>query len=98
LFDTAEAYGPFTNEEIVGEALSSIRNNVVIVTKFGLQKGRPDVGLDRRPERIRLVIDQALSRLRTDRHPQRQACPLANRASTRDCFNAAGGAIALHPH
>ncbi|EJJ25148.1 aldo/keto reductase [Rhizobium sp. CF142] len=66
-FDTAEAYGPFTNEELVGEALAPIREQVVIATKFGFKDGRPDVGLDSRPERIRQVVDEALERLRTDR-------------------------------
>jgi aryl-alcohol dehydrogenase-like predicted oxidoreductase len=66
LFDTAEAYGPFTNEEIVGEALQPIRDRVVIATKFGFRDGRPSVGLDSRPERIRQVADEALKRLRTD--------------------------------
>lgn len=65
-FDTAEAYGPFTNEEIVGEALQPIRDHVVIATKFGFRDGRPQVGLDSRPERIRQVADEALKRLRTD--------------------------------
>lgn len=67
LFDTAEAYGPFTNEELVGEALAPIREQVVIATKFGFKGGRPDVGLDSRPERIRQVVDDALARLKTDR-------------------------------
>lgn len=67
LFDTAEAYGPFTNEEIVGEALAPVRDQVVIATKFGFKDGRPEVGLDSRPERIRVVANEALKRLRTDR-------------------------------
>jgi aryl-alcohol dehydrogenase-like predicted oxidoreductase len=67
LFDTAEAYGPFSNEEIVGEALQPVRDQVVIATKFGFCGGRPEVGLDSRPERIRQVADEALKRLRTDR-------------------------------
>ncbi|WP_163877058.1 aldo/keto reductase [Rhizobium laguerreae] len=66
-FDTAEAYGPFTNEELVGEALAPIRDEVVIATKFGFRDGRPEVGLDSRPERIRVVVEEALKRLRTDR-------------------------------
>jgi aryl-alcohol dehydrogenase-like predicted oxidoreductase len=65
-FDTAEAYGPATNEEIVGEALAPIRDQVVIATKFGFKNGRPGDGLDSRPERIREVADAALKRLRTD--------------------------------
>ena len=66
LFDTAEAYGPFTNEEIVGEALEPIRHQVLIATKFGFRDGRPEAGLDSRPERIRQVADESLRRLRTD--------------------------------
>jgi aryl-alcohol dehydrogenase-like predicted oxidoreductase len=67
LFDTAEAYGPFTNEEIVGEALAPVRDQVVIATKFGFTQGEPGKGLDSRPERIREVAEAALRRLRTDR-------------------------------
>ena len=66
-FDTAEAYGPFTNEEIVGEALQPIRDQVVIATKFGFQDGMATKGLDSRPERIRQVAEESLKRLRTDR-------------------------------
>jgi len=66
-FDTAEAYGPFTNEEIVGEALAPIRDQVVIATKFGFRIGDPAFALDSRPEHIREVADAALKRLRTDR-------------------------------
>jgi aryl-alcohol dehydrogenase-like predicted oxidoreductase len=66
LFDTAEAYGPFTNEEIVGEALAPIRDQVVIATKFGFKDGDSTVGMDSRPEHIREVADAALKRLRTD--------------------------------
>lgn len=66
-FDTAEAYGPFTNEELVGEALAPIRDKVVIATKFGFQEGDSKLGQDSRPERIRAVADAALKRLRTDR-------------------------------
>jgi aryl-alcohol dehydrogenase-like predicted oxidoreductase len=65
-FDTAEAYGPFTNEELVGEALAPIRAQVVIATKFGFKDGKPPTGLDSRPERIRAVADASLKRLRTD--------------------------------
>lgn len=65
-FDTAEAYGPGDNEEVVGEALAPVRNQVVIATKFGFENGRPSDGLNSRPERIRQVADEALSRLRTD--------------------------------
>jgi aryl-alcohol dehydrogenase-like predicted oxidoreductase len=65
-FDTAEAYGPFANEELVGEALSPVRDKVVIATKFGFKNGVPSQGLDSSPERIRAVADAALLRLRTD--------------------------------
>jgi aryl-alcohol dehydrogenase-like predicted oxidoreductase len=66
-FDTAEAYGPGDNEEVVGEALAPVRDQVVIATKFGFENGRPGDGLNSRPDRIRQVADEALSRLRTDR-------------------------------
>jgi aryl-alcohol dehydrogenase-like predicted oxidoreductase len=66
-FDTAEAYGPFTNEEIVGEALAPIRDQVIIATKFGFKEGDSTLGMDSHPERIRAVADAALKRLRTDR-------------------------------
>ncbi len=66
-FDTAEAYGPGLNEEVVGEALQPIRDNVIIATKFGFKNGVPADGLDSRPERIRQVAEEALTRLRTDR-------------------------------
>jgi aryl-alcohol dehydrogenase-like predicted oxidoreductase len=66
-FDTAEAYGPFTNEDLVGEALAPIRDEVVIATKFGFKEGVATAGMDSRPERIRAVADAALKRLRTDR-------------------------------
>jgi len=66
-FDTAEAYGPFVNEEVVGEALAPFRDQVVIATKFGFKNGNPLVGVDSRPENIRAVADASLKRLRTDR-------------------------------
>jgi aryl-alcohol dehydrogenase-like predicted oxidoreductase len=66
-FDTAEAYGPGLNEEVVGEALEPVRDQVVIATKFGFRNGKPADGMDSRPERIRQVADEALQRLRTDR-------------------------------
>jgi len=66
-FDTAEAYGPFTNEEIVGEALAPIRDRVVIATKFGFKNGDSTAGMDSRPERIRAVADASLRRLKTNR-------------------------------
>lgn len=66
-FDTAEAYGPFINEDVVGEALAPMRDQVVIATKFGFRDGDTSKGLDSRPERIRKVAEDALKRLRTDR-------------------------------
>lgn len=70
-FDTAEAYGPFLNEELVGEALAPIRDRVVIATKFGfnidLKTGERGQGTNSRPEHIRQVAELALRRLRTDR-------------------------------
>ncbi len=66
-FDTAEAYGPFENEELVGEALAPMRDEVVIATKFGFKDGDSHAGMDSRPERIRHVADAALARLKTDR-------------------------------
>ena len=66
-FDTAEAYGPFTNEELVGEALAPIRDQVVIATKFGFKHGNSSTGMDSRPARIREVAEAALKRLKTDR-------------------------------
>jgi aryl-alcohol dehydrogenase-like predicted oxidoreductase len=66
-FDTAEVYGPFTNEEIVGEAVAPFRRQVVIATKFGFRivDGKP-AGLDSRPEHIREVAEASLKRLKTD--------------------------------
>jgi aryl-alcohol dehydrogenase-like predicted oxidoreductase len=67
-FDTAEAYGPFANEEVVGEALGPVRDQVVIATKFGFKfEHGKSVGLDSRPAHIREVADAALKRLNTDR-------------------------------
>ncbi|HUI69918.1 MAG TPA: aldo/keto reductase [Spirochaetia bacterium] len=66
-FDTAEAYGPFTNEETVGEALAPVRDKVVIATKFGFQDGDSTKGMDSRPQRIRQVAEASLRRLKTDR-------------------------------
>ena len=67
-FDTAEVYGPFRNEEIVGEALAPVRDQVVIATKFGFDLGGdgPARGLNSRPERIREAVEGSLKRLRTD--------------------------------
>src|SRR5665213_281530 len=64
-FDTAEAYGPFVNEELLGEALAPYRDQVVIATKFGFKEGKPASGLNSHPETIRKVTDAALKRLRT---------------------------------
>ncbi len=66
-FDTAEVYGPFTNEELVGEALKPFKNQVIIATKFGFKHGAqgplPGIGLDSRPEQIRRVAEASLKRL-----------------------------------
>jgi aryl-alcohol dehydrogenase-like predicted oxidoreductase len=66
-FDTAEAYGPFLNEELVGEAVAPFRDQVVIATKFGFKDGEVLKGLDSRPENIRAVAEASLKRLKTDR-------------------------------
>ncbi len=66
-FDTAEAYGPFKNEELLGEALAPIRDQVVIATKFGFEQGKTALGMNSKPENIRSVAEAALKRLRTDR-------------------------------
>ncbi|MEN5073318.1 aldo/keto reductase [Isoptericola cucumis] len=65
--DTAEVYGPYVNEELVGEALEPLRDRVVIATKFGFDIEGGEGGLDSRPEQIRRVADASLRRLRTDR-------------------------------
>lgn len=65
-FDTAEAYGPFTNEELLGRALAPVRSQVVIATKFGFKDAVPANGLDSRPARIRQVCEASLRRLQTD--------------------------------
>src|SRR5215213_10316121 len=67
-FDTAEVYGPFVNEELVGEALAPLRDQVVIATKFGFKIGPKgeQVGVDSRPEHIREVAEASLKRLKTD--------------------------------
>jgi diketogulonate reductase-like aldo/keto reductase len=67
-FDTAQVYGPFTNEELVGKALAPVRDQVVIATKFGFSfDGNTSTGLDSRPEHIRATVEDSLQRLRTDR-------------------------------
>lgn len=65
-FDTAEVYGPFTNEELVGEAVEPFRKEVVIATKFGFDVANGNMGLNSRPEHIRRVVEESLKRLRTD--------------------------------
>jgi aryl-alcohol dehydrogenase-like predicted oxidoreductase len=68
LFDTAEAYGPFTNEELLGRALEGRRDRVVLATKFGFRfSGNQLTGTDSRPEHVREVVEASLRRLRTDR-------------------------------
>ena len=68
LFDTAEVYGPFHNEELVGEALQPVRENVVIATKFGftLDQNGKQTGVTSRPDDIRAAVEGSLRRLRTD--------------------------------
>jgi aryl-alcohol dehydrogenase-like predicted oxidoreductase len=68
-FDTAEVYGPFTNEELVGEALAPVRDKVVIATKFGFESDadQKQTGLNSRPEHIKQVAEASLKRLKTDR-------------------------------
>jgi aryl-alcohol dehydrogenase-like predicted oxidoreductase len=66
-FDTAEAYGPFENEELVGQALAPYRDDVVIATKFGFKiEGGKQAGVDSRPDHIKEVVDASLKRLKTD--------------------------------
>ncbi|MDB4999328.1 MAG: aldo/keto reductase [Mucilaginibacter sp.] len=65
-FDTAEAYGPFKNEELLGEALAPYRDQVVIATKFGFEDGETAKGMNSQPENIRKVAEAALKRLKTD--------------------------------
>ena len=66
-FDTAEFYGPYTNEELAGEALAPIRNRVAIATKFGFDNEKGGLVLNSRPEHIRKVVEESLKRLKTDR-------------------------------
>ena len=83
-FDTAEVYGPFVNEELVGEALAPVRDQVVIATKFGFafdEQGR-QTGLSSRPEHIRHAVDGSLRRLGTDTH--RPALPAPRRPAGAD--------------
>ena len=67
LFDTAEVYGPYTSEQLVGEALAPVRDSVRIATKFGFDIEGGTGGLNSRPEHIKAVVDASLKRLRTDR-------------------------------
>ena len=86
-FDTAEIYGPFDNEALLGEALAPVRDQVVIATKFGFRVDAMP-GVDSRPERIRAVVDASLARLRTDRidllyqHRPDPAVPIEDVAGT----------------
>ncbi|HXT05524.1 MAG TPA: aldo/keto reductase [Roseiarcus sp.] len=95
-FDTAEAYGPFLNEEVVGEAVAPFRDEVVIATKFGFKEGKPLDGVDSRPEHIRAVADASLKRLKTDRidlfyqHRVDPAVPMEDVAGTVKELIAAG--------
>jgi aryl-alcohol dehydrogenase-like predicted oxidoreductase len=66
-FDTAEVYGPYTNETLVGEALAPFRDKVKIATKFGFDIGGPTIALNSKPEHIKKVVEESLKRLRTDR-------------------------------
>ena len=94
-FDTAEVYGPFTNEELVGEALQPYRDNVVIATKFGFNTNGAG-GLNSRPENIRAVAEASLKRLRTDyidlfyQHRVDPAVPMADVAGAVKDLIAAG--------
>lgn len=78
-FDTAEAYGPFANEELVGEALEPIRDNVTIATKFGfdidLETGKRSGGTNSRPEHVKAVANASLKRLRTESYRSLLSAP-----------------------
>ncbi|MGD0046606.1 MAG: aldo/keto reductase [Bryobacteraceae bacterium] len=97
LFDTAEAYGPYTNEDLVGEALEPMRSRVLIGTKFGyeIENGQP-IGLNSRPDRIRAAVEGSLKRLRTDhidvltQHRVDPAVPMEDVAGTVKDLIAAG--------
>lgn len=95
-FDTAEAYGPYANEELLGEALAPLRDHVVIATKFGFKNGLVGQGVDSRPETIRSVVDASLKRLRTDRidllyqHRVDPSVPMEDVAGTVKTLIAAG--------
>lgn len=87
-FDTAEAYGPLTNEELVGEAIAPFRKKIILVTKFGFKEGKPSLGLYSRPERIRKVVEHSLKSLKTDyidllyQHRVDPAVPMVDVAGT----------------
>ena len=86
-FDTAEAYGPFVNEELVGKAIKPFREKIVLATKFGMIS--EEGGLNSRPEHIRKVVDQSLKRLQTDyidllyQHRVDHNVPIKNKKKTR---------------
>ena len=82
-FDTAEVYGPFTNEELVGEALAPVRDRVVIATKFGFTFERARRGLNSRPAHIREVAEASLKRLKTDTHRSLLPAPRRSRRADR---------------
>jgi aryl-alcohol dehydrogenase-like predicted oxidoreductase len=98
LFDTAEAYGPWTNEDLVGEALAPVRDDVLICTKFGfdITEHGETIGLNSKPDRIRGVVDASLKRLRTDhidllyQHRVDPAVPIEDVAGTVRDLIAAG--------
>lgn len=66
-FDTAEVYGPYTNEQLVGEALAPFRDKITIATKFGFEIGGPNIALNSKPSHIKKVVEESLKRLKTDR-------------------------------
>src|SRR5688572_25313921 len=89
LFDTAEVYGPYINEQLVGEALAPLRNDIQIATKFGFNIANGKIaGLDSRPEQIRKVVEASLKSLKTDRidllyqHREDPAVPIEDVAGT----------------
>ncbi|CTP92811.1 putative oxidoreductase, aryl-alcohol dehydrogenase like protein [Xanthomonas translucens pv. poae] len=95
-FDSAEAYGPFANEALLGEALAPYRGKVVIATKFGFKDGDAGAGLDSRPQRIRAVAEASLRRLNTERidlfyqHRVDPAVPIEDVAGTVQALIAEG--------
>jgi len=99
-FDTAEVYGPYVNEELVGEALAPVRDKVAIATKFGFKIDGTN-GLDSRSERIRRVVEESLTRLRTDhidlyyQHRVDPTVPIEDVAGTVKDLIKAGKVLAL---